>query len=290
MAKVLYIDDNHDNRMLAMRVLMASDYEFEFAEADNAVDGIQLATNDPPDIILMDISMPDMDIYADGYLEKLGDKVSPQLLDYELFRLKDVRPSFSTPKSLINYSLVDHNNTISNIFGCEYTYDGVFHKEPASYFKVDFSSSYEQDSAKYFTSGSVYINAADSAIAYIEVNYNYQNFVDHKKLLGVSLEPVEYVTKIYFEKDEEENLYYVKWIIRTTELYVASKKTRDLREHFLYLYVTEHDSDIDLKKLPKRDKMKGILYNEEGKNIIGKTEYLDGLMKGSDLPAFIIDQ
>ena len=61
MAKVLYIDDNHDNRMLAMRVLMASDYEFEFKEADNAVDGIELAASDPPDIILMDISMPDMD-------------------------------------------------------------------------------------------------------------------------------------------------------------------------------------------------------------------------------------
>ena len=61
MAKVLYIDDNHDNRMLAMRVLMASDYDFEFVEADNAFDGIELAASDPPDIILMDISMPDMD-------------------------------------------------------------------------------------------------------------------------------------------------------------------------------------------------------------------------------------
>jgi two-component system cell cycle response regulator DivK len=61
MAKVLYIDDNHDNRMLAMRVLMASDHDFEFIEADNAFDGIELAANDPPDIILMDISMPDMD-------------------------------------------------------------------------------------------------------------------------------------------------------------------------------------------------------------------------------------
>ena len=61
MAKVLYIDDNHDNRMLAMRVLMASDYDFEFVEADNAVDGIEMAASDPPDIILMDISMPEMD-------------------------------------------------------------------------------------------------------------------------------------------------------------------------------------------------------------------------------------
>jgi len=61
MPKVLYIDDNDDNRMLAMRVLMASDYDFDFIDADNASDGIELAASDPPDIILMDISMPDMD-------------------------------------------------------------------------------------------------------------------------------------------------------------------------------------------------------------------------------------
>lgn len=61
MVKVLYIDDNFDNRMLAMRILMASDYDFEFAEAESAMVGIELAASDPPDIILMDISMPDMD-------------------------------------------------------------------------------------------------------------------------------------------------------------------------------------------------------------------------------------
>lgn len=61
MAKVLYIDDNFDNRMLVQRVLLASDYEFEFTGADNAHLGIEMAANNPPDIILMDISMPDMD-------------------------------------------------------------------------------------------------------------------------------------------------------------------------------------------------------------------------------------
>jgi two-component system, cell cycle response regulator DivK len=61
MPRVLYIDDNTDNRMLVYRVLLASDYDFEFAEADNALDGIELAVSNPPDVILMDISMPDMD-------------------------------------------------------------------------------------------------------------------------------------------------------------------------------------------------------------------------------------
>jgi two-component system cell cycle response regulator DivK len=61
MPKVLYIDDNDDNRMLVRRILLASDFDFDFAEASNATDGIAAARNDPPDIILMDISMPDMD-------------------------------------------------------------------------------------------------------------------------------------------------------------------------------------------------------------------------------------
>ncbi len=61
MVKVLYIDDNFDNRMLVQRVLMASDYNFEFTGADNAFLGIEMAASNPPDIILMDISMPDMD-------------------------------------------------------------------------------------------------------------------------------------------------------------------------------------------------------------------------------------
>ncbi len=61
MAKVLYIDDNFDNRMLVKRILLASDFDFQFYEAENGSDGIAMARRDPPDIILMDISMPDMD-------------------------------------------------------------------------------------------------------------------------------------------------------------------------------------------------------------------------------------
>lgn len=59
MAKILYIDDNDDNRLLVRRLLLA--YGFEFEEADNARAGIELARRSLPDLILMDISMPDMD-------------------------------------------------------------------------------------------------------------------------------------------------------------------------------------------------------------------------------------
>lgn len=61
MPRVLYIEDNGDNRMLVRRILMASDYEFTFLEAETARKGIDMALAEPPDLILMDLSMPDMD-------------------------------------------------------------------------------------------------------------------------------------------------------------------------------------------------------------------------------------
>jgi two-component system, cell cycle response regulator DivK len=61
MPLVLYIEDNGDNRMLVRRILMASDYDFQVVEADNARTGIDMAQQNPPDLILMDMSMPEMD-------------------------------------------------------------------------------------------------------------------------------------------------------------------------------------------------------------------------------------
>lgn len=61
MPQVLYIEDNSDNRMLVRRILMASDYDFALVEADNAQKGIELALAQLPDLILMDLSMPQMD-------------------------------------------------------------------------------------------------------------------------------------------------------------------------------------------------------------------------------------
>jgi|SRR5664279_484036 two-component system cell cycle response regulator DivK len=61
MPRVLYIEDNSDNRMLVRRILMASDYDFVVQEAESAHKGIELALAQPPDLILMDLSMPEMD-------------------------------------------------------------------------------------------------------------------------------------------------------------------------------------------------------------------------------------
>ncbi len=61
MPRVLYIEDNKENRLLVRRVLMASDYAFEVIEAESAQVGIEMAQQNPPDLILMDLSMPEMD-------------------------------------------------------------------------------------------------------------------------------------------------------------------------------------------------------------------------------------
>jgi two-component system, cell cycle response regulator DivK len=57
--KILYIEDDPNNRALVRRILMA--YDFDVEESDNAIDGIELAKQYRPDLILMDISMPGMD-------------------------------------------------------------------------------------------------------------------------------------------------------------------------------------------------------------------------------------
>ena len=55
--KILYIEDTADSRLLVRR-LLARDYIF--LEADNAIDGIDLALNTQPDLILLDINLPDL--------------------------------------------------------------------------------------------------------------------------------------------------------------------------------------------------------------------------------------
>lgn len=61
MPTVLYIEDHVDNRVLVRRVLQASDYAFELLEASSAEQGITLACERQPDLILMDLSMPGID-------------------------------------------------------------------------------------------------------------------------------------------------------------------------------------------------------------------------------------
>jgi two-component system cell cycle response regulator DivK len=56
---ILYVEDNLDNRNLVKRILEAEGYRF--LGADNAADGLALARLHSPDLILVDINMPDVD-------------------------------------------------------------------------------------------------------------------------------------------------------------------------------------------------------------------------------------
>jgi two-component system, cell cycle response regulator DivK len=60
--RILYIEDYPDNRLLIRRVLMAEGYEV--IEAADAQEALQQALANPPDLILMDINLPEVDGYT----------------------------------------------------------------------------------------------------------------------------------------------------------------------------------------------------------------------------------
>ena len=59
--RVLYIEDNEFNRTLVMRVLTVED--IQVIEAPDGKTGQELALSERPDLILMDINLPDIDGY-----------------------------------------------------------------------------------------------------------------------------------------------------------------------------------------------------------------------------------
>jgi two-component system, cell cycle response regulator DivK len=59
---ILCIEDSPDNRLLVRRVLEAEGYRF--VEARNAATALEVIAAHTPDLILMDINMPDIDGYT----------------------------------------------------------------------------------------------------------------------------------------------------------------------------------------------------------------------------------
>ena len=59
---ILYIEDNPDNRLLVKRILLAEDYTL--LEAPDATEALNVLKDAHPDLILMDINMPEMDGYT----------------------------------------------------------------------------------------------------------------------------------------------------------------------------------------------------------------------------------
>lgn len=60
--KILYVEDTFENRMLIRRILQSEG--FKVLEAESAREAIQVLETEIPDLILMDINMPDMDGYT----------------------------------------------------------------------------------------------------------------------------------------------------------------------------------------------------------------------------------
>lgn len=59
---VLHVEDNPDNRLLVRRLLQA--YGYQVIEAENAAKAREVVKTTSPDLILMDINMPDEDGYT----------------------------------------------------------------------------------------------------------------------------------------------------------------------------------------------------------------------------------
>ncbi len=60
--KILYVEDTFENRILIRRVLEAEGYVI--VEAENAKSALAYLEKEVPDLILMDINMPDVDGYT----------------------------------------------------------------------------------------------------------------------------------------------------------------------------------------------------------------------------------
>jgi two-component system cell cycle response regulator DivK len=58
---ILYVEDNPDNMHLVQRALGAKGYIVEGAV--NGMEGLEMAENLSPDVILLDINLPDIDGY-----------------------------------------------------------------------------------------------------------------------------------------------------------------------------------------------------------------------------------
>jgi two-component system, cell cycle response regulator DivK len=72
---ILYIEDNPQNMRLVRKMLQAGGYDM--VEATDGTSGVQMALDHKPDLILMDINLPDIDgVEATQRLRKMKETQS----------------------------------------------------------------------------------------------------------------------------------------------------------------------------------------------------------------------
>jgi two-component system, cell cycle response regulator DivK len=90
---VLIVEDNPRNLKLARDVLRHHGYET--VEADNAEDGLALARDRRPDLVLMDVQLPGMDgLQALGCLRSEPETRDIPVIAVTAFAMKDDRERF----------------------------------------------------------------------------------------------------------------------------------------------------------------------------------------------------
>lgn len=78
---IFHVEDNPDNRLLVRRLLTA--FGYQVVEAENASQALEVLKTTQPDLILMDINMPDMD----GYTLTIQLKSKPELMDVPIIAI-----------------------------------------------------------------------------------------------------------------------------------------------------------------------------------------------------------
>src|ERR1051325_7861453 len=74
-AKILYIEDNRENRMLVRAILEAEGYTI--VDAEDGLAGVEGGTRGQPDLILLDINLPGVDGYEVVSILKSFPNIAP---------------------------------------------------------------------------------------------------------------------------------------------------------------------------------------------------------------------
>lgn len=80
-SKILYVEDNPQNMRLVKKILMSAGYEV--LEATDGLTSVAVAAREHPDLILMDINLPDIN----GLEATARLKASPQLAEIPVIAL-----------------------------------------------------------------------------------------------------------------------------------------------------------------------------------------------------------